>query len=218
MKAAKRMNPVVKNVPVTVELMSWIKNNFVGGYSIPDSQRWPSLMIGCFCLRISEVGNLLRNDLVFQSTDDGYVLTIRIRKSKTVPEGQWSLRSLLPTGNLMCPTSACVEWLRIRGWDSESDSKLPHWIRSRLVGVLKFASLSNNMPVGTNSAHSLRSGGTTTIFHAGYCLLDVKERGRWKSSGPHGYLWYDIQTMRHVGKRMAVATGFWFIPKLYLLQ
>lgn len=95
----------------------------------------------------------------------------------------------------------------MRGWDSESDSKLFHGIRSRLVGVLNFDALSKNAPVGTISAHSLRYGGTTTISHACYCLLEVKECGRWKSSWFHGYLRYDMPTMRHFGKRMAVATG-----------
>ena len=57
------------------------------------------------------------------------------------------------------------------------------------------------------STHSLRAGGATTMFHAGYGLLEVKEWGRWKSSCFHGYLWYDMQTMGHVGKKMAVATG-----------
>ena len=106
----------------------------------------------------------------------------------------------------MCPTS-CIEWIRIRGRDSEADSELSQKIRSRPVGVLKLAALPNDIPVDTISTHALRPGGTTTMFHAGYGLLAVKEWGRWKSSCFHGCLRCDMQTMRHVGKRMAVATG-----------
>ena len=45
------------------------------------------------------------------------------------------------------------------------------------------------------------------MFHAGYGLLKVKEWGRWESPCFHGYLRYDKQTVRHVGKKMAFATG-----------
>ena len=95
----------------------------------------------------------------------------------------------------------------IRGWESEADSTLFSMIGSRLVGVLKLAALSNGVPVDTVSAHSLRSGGTTAIFHAGYGLLKAKERGRWQSPRFHGYLRYGMQTMRHVGEKMDVAAG-----------
>ena len=80
-------------------------------------------------------------------------------------------------------------------------------IRSCLVGVLKLDALSNGVPVDTVSTHSLRSGGTTTMFHSGYGLLEAKEWGRWKSSRFHVYLRYGMQTMMHVRKKMAVATG-----------
>ena len=133
---------------------------------------------------------------------------------KTDPEGQCALRPLLPTGAIIRPSSACIEWMRIRGWDSESDSSLFPKIRSRVVGVLKFDALPNGVPVGTMSTHALRAGGTTTMFHAGYGLLEVKEWGRRKSSCFHGYLWYDMHTMRHVGKKMAAATGLLEFTKI----
>ena len=80
-------------------------------------------------------------------------------------------------------------------------------MRLRVDGVLKFAASSNDVPVGNISTHSLRSGGTTTMFHAGYGLLEVKEWGRWGSSCFHGYLWYDMHTMRGVGGSMETSTG-----------
>ena len=68
LNAVKRMNPVMKKVHVTAELLSWVENNFVGENSMPDSQIWPSLMIDfLFCLRISEMDGLRENDRVFPS-------------------------------------------------------------------------------------------------------------------------------------------------------
>ena len=141
------------------------------------------------------------NDLVSQSTQEGNALTVRIRKSETDQEGQGALRSLLPTGSVLCPPYACIDWMRIRGWGSEADSPLFPKIRSRVVGVIKFAALPNGVHVETMITHSLRDGGATTMFHDVYGLIEVKEWGRWKSPCFHGYLWYDMQTMRNVGKR-----------------
>ena len=83
-----------------------------------------------------------------------------------------------------------------------------------MVGVLKLAAIPNGVPVETMSTHSLRAGGATTMFHAGYDLLEVDVWGRWKSSCFHGYLRYDVQTMRHVGKKMAVDTGLLDFTKI----
>ena len=166
------------------------------------------------CLRIAEIEDLGENDLLFQSTDEGNASTVRIRKSKTDQEGHGALRSLLPAGNLLSPSSACVDWVGTRGWDSESYLPLFPKIRSRVAGVLKLAAISNVVPVGTMSTHSLRDGGATSMFHAGYGLLEVKGWGRWGSSCIHGYLLYDMQTMRHVGKKMSVATGLLDFTKI----
>ena len=73
-------------------------------------------------LRISEIENLRENDSAPQAKDEGNALKVRIRKSDTDPEGQGALRSLLPTGNVLRPSSACIEWMRIRGWASDADS------------------------------------------------------------------------------------------------
>ena len=94
LKAIKRMNPVTKKAPVTVELLLRIHANFIDSNCVSDLQLWAALMIGFFfCLRISEIQDLGENDLVFQSNPEGNALTIRIRKSKTDQEGQCSLRS-----------------------------------------------------------------------------------------------------------------------------
>lgn len=172
-------------------------------------------MIGFFfCLRISGLGNLRENDLVFRKTDEGMALAIRIRKSKTDQGPQGALRSLLPTDALLRPATSATNWFRVRGWGIESDRFLFPKMRLRGSRVLKFPALSNDVPVECISTHSLRAGGTTTMSHACYGLLEVEEWGRWKSSCCHGYLWYDMHTMRGVGKDMAVATGLFEFTKL----
>ena len=116
LKAAKRLNPVMKKIPGTVELSTWISSHFIDSQSLPDNQLWAALMVGFFfCMRVSEIENLRENDLVFQNTDDGMALAIRIRKSKTDQEYHGALRPLLPTGAVMCPSAAVINWLRMRG-------------------------------------------------------------------------------------------------------
>ena len=62
--------------------------------------------------------------------------------------------------------------------------------------------------LGRINEHALSARwGAAAMFRACYGLLVVKEMGRWKSSCLHGYLRYDVQTMRHFGGKMAVATG-----------
>ena len=74
LKAIKRLNPVAKEAPVAVELLSWIYGNFIDPKSVADLQLRASLMIGFFCLRISEIEDLRENDLACQSTEDGNAL------------------------------------------------------------------------------------------------------------------------------------------------
>ena len=114
---------------------------------------------------------------MFQQTDDGADLTVRIRKSNTDQESQGALRSLLPTGSFLCPTTASISWFRLRGWGSESGRFVFPKMRPVLYGVLKFDALSNNVPVESISTHSLRAGGTTAMFRACYGLLEVEEWG-----------------------------------------
>ena len=67
--------------------------------------------------------------------------------------------------------------------------------------------MSNDIPVETMRTHSLRNGGKTAMFRECYGFLEVKEWVRWKPPSFHGHLWYDMQTTRHVGGKMAVSTG-----------
>ena len=46
LKAAKRLNPVMKKIPATIELSTWISSNFIDSQSLPDTQLWAALMVG----------------------------------------------------------------------------------------------------------------------------------------------------------------------------
>ena len=45
-KSAKRLNPVMKKIPATIELLTWISSNFIDSQSLPDTQLWAALMVG----------------------------------------------------------------------------------------------------------------------------------------------------------------------------
>ena len=88
LKAIKRLNPVTKKAPVTVELLSSIYENFIDPKSVADLQLWASLTIGFFGLRISEIGDLGENDLVSQSTEEGVLLLFVYANSKQTKKGK----------------------------------------------------------------------------------------------------------------------------------
>ena len=96
---------------------------------------------------------------------------------------------------------------------AESDSFPFPQIRPRLVVVLKSDARPNGVPLETMSARARRSGGTKTVFHAGFGLLEVEEWGRWKSSSFHEYLLYDMQSTRRAGERWLFRLVFWISLK-----
>ena len=59
LKATKRLNPVAKKIPGTVELLLWTHSNFPDPTSMAGAQLWAALMSGFLFLRISEIGNLM---------------------------------------------------------------------------------------------------------------------------------------------------------------
>ena len=142
-----------------------------------------------FSPRISESGDLRGNDALFQSTSNGVALKIRIRKPMPYQEGLGALRSLLPSGHCLPPPTAVDNWFRIQGWGPSCSGRLFPKTRNRVSGVLKVASVASDFP-----EHCC-------ISHAGYDLLGVKEFGRRESICYLGYFWYDMHTVRGVGKK-----------------
>ena len=137
-------------------------------------------------LRISHVGNSRSNDIGFQSAEDGIDKVARIAKSETAEESMGPIRSFRPAGRLLRQSSTCIRWLRMRGCGPESGNLLSPRMRTRMVGVLEFDALPNHVPVECTSTYSIRDGGATTMFHAGYGLSEVKGRKRRGSSTPMG--------------------------------
>ena len=119
-----------------------------------------------------------------------------------------------PTDQLLRPSPTCIRRLRIRGCCPESANSLSARMRTRMVGVLKFADAPNHVPAGCISTSPVRDGGATTTSHSAYGLLEVKEWGRRGPAFFHGRSRYDMHTMRWGGKRMDVSTGLFGCAKL----
>ena len=61
--------------------------------------------------------------------------------------------------------------------------------REALEGWLRAAAAANGLPVDRVGTHSLRVGGATALYNAGWELAAVQRFGRWASGAFHGYLW-----------------------------
>ena len=58
----------------------------------------------------------------------------------------------------------------MRGWESESGDTIPPRMRTRMIGVLKFAALSNRAPVECISTHALSAGGEGGVLCFTMCM------------------------------------------------
>ena len=132
-KATKRLCPVAKKMPSTVELVEWIRINFIDASSVGGNQLWAALMAGFFfCLRMSEIENLRENDVVAQSVDGEVSLSIRIRKSKNAQDARGALGRFYLPGALYS-TALLLLYGSAGRWGNESGGFLAHRMILRLA-------------------------------------------------------------------------------------
>ncbi len=77
--------------------------------------------------------------------------------------------------------------------------------RETLEGWLRAAAAANGLPVDRVGTHSLRVGGATALYNAGWELAAVQRFGRWASGAFHGYLWDSREGSRGIAAAMTTA-------------
>ncbi|CAE8616995.1 unnamed protein product [Polarella glacialis] len=124
--------------------------------------------------------------------------TVLIRGSKTDQYNLGCMRSQHRVGGVMCPVGAMRIWQRIVvGPDSAifCENKNNEILRIRLQVWLKAAAAGVGLPPDRVGTHSLRVGGATALYNAGWELGAIQRFGRWMSNAFHGYLW-DSQSLQ----------------------
>lgn len=132
---------------------------------------------------------------------------IRFRGNKTDQFGEGTSRTLARSGlKQCCPDLACwylVQHHRTLAVDADTllckvTASLNLQTRD-LVGAIMGAAKANGDDPDRFSSHSLRSGGATALFNAGFDSLAVKLFGRWGSNAVERYTQMDS----HLTSRMA---------------
>jgi hypothetical protein len=76
--------------------------------------------------------------------------------------------------------------------------------------ALRSAAMRTGIPVDAISSHSLRAGGATAMWHAGFSAHEIQRRGRWRSDCFKRYIWEGRERARNVATRMLEASASLF--------
>ena len=208
----RRNYRVCKKLPYNVDLVMWVKTNFrmKSPHSNKINEIWAGLNIGFFYLmRASELRQMGQKDFEVGLEEGKRKLTIYIYQSKTDQSQRGCFRTLVETGDDICPVLSTIAYLNSFDWDCESDDKLlSDDLERRLRSVIKRIASPNGLEPSRFSTHSLRSGGATALYVRGVSLDHIRRFGRWASDTFRRYLYRDNQVFKYVGSAMVTATGF----------
>ncbi len=112
----------------------------------------------------------------------------------------------------MCPIGAMRLWMRVFGEGPETALCAPQGVRqvtrATLEGWLKAAAHATGVPVERINTHSLRVGGATALYNAGWELQAIQRFGRWSGGlAFHGYLWETAELSRGAAAAMTRHSG-----------
>ena len=134
-------------------------------------------------------------DIAIDSKENPSVMEIRLKASKTDPYRKGISIYVGRTGNALCPISAMLAYLAVRG-DKEGplfqfyDGR--SLTRERFVQAIRKALTKAGFDHQVYAGHSFRIGAATTAAHCGIPDSVIQTLGRWQSSA---YLLY-IRTPR----------------------
>ena len=213
--------PPKQKLPITCEILVKVYNNLCM-YVSADVVFWAACVIGYLgFLRKSTllpVSQTNQGDscvrLFDLDTSDVNCFSLRIRKTKTIQFGQrvLTLPFVALRGSVFCPVTALENLLIV----APSDVKQPlfsyrskrgtkMWTHSsfvnRLRGILKDVGLD---PL-EYSGHSLRRGGASLAFSLGLSILDIKNRGDWRSAAFERYIF--IENTHSKGVAASLVSG-----------
>ena len=212
LKGMKRQRRVSRKIPFSLDMAEWMYRNFLA----PDManqmriELYTATVLGFFfLLRIGELEKLRMSDVQLGRGEDlNEIITIHIRNSKTDQFNEGDFKTLSAIPGIACPVKAMARLISSRDWDHQSDKQIfGGWLRNRLCATLRLVGVAIGIPASRIGNHSLRSGGVTAMWRAGYDIETIKRWGRWKSASPQGYLRDGRRIMASIGRGMVLTRG-----------
>ena len=213
LKSLMRGTSVNRKIPFGLDLLQWAYEQSVvaGGLdsNVQDELLCASTLGFYYLLRVGEIEGLRMKDIRLNIDDDGdTTLTIHIISSKTDQYNDGAFKTLKSVPEPICPVKMWSKFMSSVTYDTLSAQKIfPPGIRSRLTVFLRLAGVSNGIASSRIGNHSLRSGGATAMFQAGYDIEVIKRWGRWRSGSFHSYLWNDQRILATIGRGMSESKG-----------
>lgn len=214
-------SPPRQKLPITVEIMLGIRHRLCM-FVAADVAFWAACIVGFLgflrkstLLPVSETNPgdscILGYDL---DTANDKCFIISIRKSKTIQFGQRVLT--LPfaelKGSQLCPVDALRNLLFVAPFDRKSPlfsyrkgHQILSWTHSKFVAKLKSLVQDMGLDPDSYSGHSFRRGGASLGFSLGMSILDIKNRGDWKSAAVERYIFIEQEHSAQVA--LALVSG-----------
>ena len=120
---------------------------------------------------------------------------VRFRGSKTDRYNEGCLRYIGATGCDRCLVRALQDWYDIEPEHFEDSARPMFTVHGRVLRRedmqhdLREAASALGIDEQRMGTHSLRVGGATWLYQAGYDIEVIKRHGRWTSNVVHVYLW-----------------------------
>lgn len=202
-KQAKAMS-----VELLVALLAWLrKKEEIDPARAPLYRRDAAWLVLGFCglLRRSELGGLTRGDVDMS----GPGMRVKIAKSKTDQEGvgQWVYYAATTSSGIRVKETV-ARWLGAGRRGGAKEPLFTKWhrrgrymtaeavqakgramvegMRRHIQGMFEYYGMQT--PSGSYSGHSLRRGGATALFLAGWSPEEIQKHGRWSSDCYKRYL------------------------------
>ena len=201
--AIERKQHSESKLPLPSVIIEWIYENVGVGSSTATVQKvWNGLVVGfCFLLRGSEMARIRRNDVKLGKDKKVEYLAIFIASSKTDQREVGVSRSLYQSDSVLRPAKNMQKWYEQSNLEPDSDTPLfGHATLEKLRIAIKWAAMANNLPTDRFPLHSMRIGGATCLFFHGISLGGIRKYGRWRTTSPNIYLYFDDVVFSGLGK------------------
>lgn len=154
--------------------------------------------------------HLSLSDIALDSRASPKMIRVHIKQSKTDPFRQGVYIYLGKTDKEICPVTAVVPYLAVRGTRPGPLFVFPDGrmlTRQTFSSALDSLLMEAKLEKGNFNTHSFRIGAATSAANAGISDIHVKMLGRWKSDAYQQYVRTPPQELALLSKKLASSGG-----------
>ena len=184
-------------LPISPEILRKMKTVWEGEVDNPDkAMLWAACCLGFLCFLqagkmtvpndhdFDPAVHLTKKDITVDNQTAPHTLQVRLKQSKTDPFRQGIYLFVGKTGSDLCPVSAVLAYLVVRGKkEGPLVTYQDGWYltRQRLVAEVRDALERAGLDQSRYCGHSYRIGAATTAAERGIEDAIIKTLGRWRS-------------------------------------